>query len=606
MTATPERPLVADASPLLLAVWIGLAGGLLEVASVSYQKFALGHFSYLSRYFGWMTPVGNLALFLVLGLALMLLGRLVPRLRTVEWSVGSLAAAGAMGVLLAWPELHRAAVVIMALGIGVQCGRWAARHAVAVQRGARRTLPALVGLAVLVGLVSTVAVKYPGWRARRDKPAARPGAPNVLLLVWDTVRDQNLSSFGYARRTDPVLDSLGDAGVRFAHAIAAAPWTLPSHATFFTGRWPHEHKADWTVALDDRYPVISEAFDSNGYRTGGFAGNTFYCTREYGLSRGFDRWVALRVKPAQILYSAALGRAILNQAWLHQLVGDYRPAGGNTAGTINDELLDWLDDSGERPFFAYLNYFDAHVPRLVPAPYDRSFGNPDARHLDQIQYSLNHADLRGWLSYGPEEMQTEVDAYDSGIAYMDAQLGQLLDSLRARHLLDNTIVVVTSDHGELFGEHGVAGHGTSVYREAVEVPLIVTAPGRVPRGRVVQQAVSLRDLPATLLNLAGQPDPVDFPGQSLARFIASDSVVADSVLVELGPQGDRQIVRFPKIGTGMRAVFMDGNEYIRNGDGTEELYAFPGDVQQRHDLVGGAVGAALLPAFRAAVDTVGG
>ncbi len=605
MSRTPAAPADDPASTIRLALWAGLLGGMLEVASLAIQK-ASGEFIYLNRHFPWMAPLGNVGIFLALGLGLTLLGWMVPRARSTSWQVGALATAAVMGVLLAWPQLHRGAVVIMALGVGIQSARWASRSPERVHAGSRRSLPVLLAILLLIGITGEALVRYPTWRALREKPHAKPGAPNVLLLVWDTVRDQNLLSYGYPRRTDPVLDSLARAGVLFRHAIAPAPWTLPSHASFFTGRWPHEHKADWTVALDGRYPVISEAFDSNGYRTGGFAGNTFYCTREYGLSRGFDKWVALRVTPAQILYSAALGRAILNQSWLHHLVREYRPAGANSAAVLNGDLLDWLGQEPDRPFFVYLNYFDAHIPRLVPSPFDRRFGDPATRHLDQIQYSLNHADLRGWLSYSPTEMQAEIDAYDSGIAYMDAQLGQLLDSLRARHLLDNTIVVVTSDHGELFGEHGVAGHGTSVYREAVEVPLVIHAPGRVPTGRVVEEAVTLRDLPATLLDLADQPDPLRLPGTSLSRFIASDSATADSILVELGPQGDRQIIRYPKIGTGMRAVFRDGHEYIRNGDGTEELYAYPADLPQQHDLAGTEAGAAMLPRFRAIVDSLGG
>jgi len=205
----------------------------------------------------------------------------------------------------------------------------------------------------------------------------------------------------------------------------------------------------------------------------------------------------------------------------------------------------------------------------------------------------------GWVRFGAARMQTELDAYDGGIAYMDHATGELVNALAARGILDHTIVVIASDHGELFGEHGVGGHGTSLYRTAIEVPLLILAPGRVPVGLTVDAPVSLRDLPLTLLDLAGAADPFGFPGRSLVpRLRGEKDVPPDTLLAELGPQADAG-ERFPKIGTGMATVIADGFQYIRNGNHTEELYAFPGDPDQTSDLSLAPVGQALLPKYRA-------
>ncbi len=197
-------------------------------------------------------------------------------------------------------------------------------------------------------------------------------------------------------------------------------------------------------------------------------------------------------------------------------------------------------------------------------------------------------------------MHTEVDAYDGAIAYMDRETGALLDALRERGLLANTVVIITADHGESFGERGIGGHGTSLYREQIEVPLLIVAPGQLPVGVVVDRPITLRDLAQTAIDLAGIRDPLGLPGRSLRQQVGG-SPPADTLLSELRPLPSRPEVRFPKIGGGMASVVLDGWHYIRNGNGSEELYRFAEDPGQVVDLSNDPGSASILASLRAAL-----
>ena len=216
---------------------------------------------------------------------------------------------------------------------------------------------------------------------------------------------------------------------------------------------------------------------------------------------------------SETLRSSALGRGVVSLARLP--VGGGR--GRKTAADINDDFLDWLSEQEEgRPFFVFLNYFDAHSPYVVPGGCDRHFGR-------RAETPAELALLQDWENRPkqnvPESEATLAsDAYDDCIGYLDSQIGKLMDELKSRGLLDNTLVVITSDHGEELGEHGLFGHGRSLYSQELHVPLVILVPGGSAAGRVVSEPVSLRDLPATFVDLLGYAQDSPFPGKSLARY----------------------------------------------------------------------------------------
>ncbi|MGH9902711.1 MAG: sulfatase, partial [Pyrinomonadaceae bacterium] len=457
---------------ILAAVWCGLLAGLVEVAVRATQKFYLGQAVGAGPDFFWMTPLANTVVLLAAGLALAAAARLRPTLVSARLAVFVFSLPVFLNLLLMYPRLQHYAAALLATGLAVQSARLAATR----QRGFRqlvgRSLPLMLLLVVL--LAATAA----GWRWTAERralaqlPAAPAGAPNVLFITLDTVRAQNLSLYGYGRETSPRLNQLAARGVTFERALSTAPWTLPSHASMFTGRFPHEMNADWDRALGDEHPTLAEAFAARGYLTAGFVANTGYCSHEHGLDRGFAHYEDFPRSLGQLASSSTLVRTVADHFRVRRLVRNDEHLNRQPADRINDRFLRWLAGREEgRPFFAFLNYYDAHDPYLPPAPYDRKFGpgRAEGKHSPLHHFVWDPAARNRKLS--PQEVRTEIDAYDGAISYLDHQLGLLFDELGRRGLLENTLVVVTSDHGEEFGEHGGAYHGTSLYEEQVRVPL---------------------------------------------------------------------------------------------------------------------------------------
>jgi arylsulfatase A-like enzyme len=602
---SPARP--RPAALLLVAAWFGLLTGLAEVSILASQKLFLHRILHVSPHAAWMAPVADLVVFAAPGLALSVLVWRRPELASPRAAASILAFLGFLSLLLLFPSLHWVAALLLAAGLALPSGRFVAARPADFRRLVRRTTGWLALL--VVGLAAGV---Y-GWRAWTERwalaalPPAPAGAPNVLLIVLDTVRAQNLSLHGYDRRTSPELERLAASGVRFERALSSAPWTLPSHASMFTGRFPHELSTGWFTPLDATYATLAEVLSAHGYDTAGFVANTIYASYEHGLDRGFARYEDYPLSPAQVLLSSSLGRKLTNIGWLRRLVHNHQILGRKDAPEVNRDFLRWLSRERKRPFFAFLNYLDAHEPYLPPAPFEDRFGPARPRRNSLIVNRTNSAERSEKWKMSPEEVQAEILAYDASIAYLDSHLGRLFGELRARGMLDHTLLIVTSDHGEEFGEHGVFSHGNSLYWPSLHVPLLISFPGRVPAGRVVREPVSLRDLPATVVDLAGLRGATHFPGSSLARHWPGASAPGTHdggavpgvtpPLAEVGP-GIGVPERYPISKGPMQSLVAEGRHYIRNGDGREELYDLESDPWESRDLAGSAEDRSTLDRFR--------
>lgn len=592
----------------LLSIWFGVVAGLLELGLV-YTRNQISGWSSLgalqiSRHFPWMIPLANLVLFLIWGLVVALLGRVWNVVRGRP-SVFLLSFPACLAPLLMLPGLYRTAYLALAAALATWVVRLAWRFPGAFRRLVHVSLPPLFFASVLfAGWKGTTVALGERW-AIAALPAPPRQAKNVLLLVLDTVSAAHLSLHGYGRDTSPSLRRIAARGVRFDQAQSTAPWTLPSHASMFTGLWPHDTGAAENRPLDDRCLTVAEFLSARGYLTAGFVANTYFCNSWYGLGRGFAHYEDfynedLVVSASETLRSSALGRIAVRLANLKRDGGRRR----KTAADINDNFLNWLSNQKEgRPFFVFLNYFDAHSPYLVPDQWDHRFGiraeTPDQRTL------LEDWENRPKQNISESETALVTDAYDDCIAYLDFHIGKLIDELARRGILENTLIVITSDHGEALGEHGLFGHGRSLYSQEIHVPLVILPPGRAGSGRVVAEPVSLRDLPATFIDVLGLAEESPFPGKSLAGYwsggTGSDAGATSPAFSEvaLRQKLSKNPNRAPAWRGPMQSVVADGQALIRNADGREELYDILNDPAELYDLAGSADSGTLLPLQRA-------
>lgn len=589
----PEAPWTT-AAPIILAIWFGLVTGLLELGLIYARSHLLGWSTLsalqISRHFVWMIPIANLVLFLGWGLIVGLLGRVWPLFGT-RGIVLLLSFPAFLALLLLLPGLYRFACIALAAGFSSVAARWVSAFSGKVRRLVCTSLPVLLVVSAMLSGWKGSHVVLGEQRASAASPAPRPGAMNVLLVVMDTVRADRLSLHGYGRKTTPNLERLAPEAIRFEQARSTAPWTLPSHVSMFTGLWPHQAAVGEDRPLDTTYPTLAEFLSARGYLTAGFVGNTYFCNSWFGLGRGFTHYEDfydedLVVSVTETLRSSALGRCLVHLVNL--------PLGAERrrkdAADINEDFLDWLSRQEKgRPFFAFINFFDAHSPYLLPEDCGHSFGH--------VETAAELAVLQNWETRPkqniPENERTLVsDAYDDCLTYLDSQIGKLIDELERRGVLDNTLVIITADHGEELGEHRLYGHGQSLYSQELHVPLMILLPGNRAAGRIVADPVSLRDIPATIVELLGASGDSPFPGNSLARFWEHgrgehhQSATAVLSEVALREKVSKNQNRAPAWRGPMASVVAHGKTYIRNADGREELYDILNDPADSRDLAG--------------------
>jgi arylsulfatase A-like enzyme len=604
------RERVADL--LIRAVWFGLLTGFAEVSLVAAQKFllrrfepqALRSFVFLLQGFNphvvWMTPVADLLLFSLVGLVLMIGALVWPKLIAPRIATTVFAFLAFSSLLLMVRPIGRYAAFLVAAGLGVQSARLLVRWNVFRSPFLWRTTKWMLALvaALLIGVF--------GWqglaerRALAKLPPAAPNAPNVLLITLDTVRARSLSLYGYNRPTTPQLERISKNGVRFDRALVTAPWTLPSHASMFTGRLPHETSADWFKPLDATHPTLAEVLGRHGYATAGFVANLDYCNSATGLSRGFVHYEEYPISLGQIALSSTLGEWILD-ACIRPLTGYQDLLNRKLAAELNRDFLTWISRNDQRPFFAFLNYFDAHEPFLPPSPFATTFG-PNGRPKKNLIMAPEQN--RNWTE---KEIQLERDAYDGSIAYLDQELGLLFDELQRRGKLANTLVIITSDHGEEFSEHQIMGHGYDVYLPTLHVPLLIQLPSRVPAGAKVSDVVSLRDLPATIMDLLKLDDKTSFPGNSLARYWDGSRNAkpgADDALLSELDFAPNLPASYPLSRGNMKSLVFGAYHYIRNGDGSEQLYNLEKDPNETSELSRSESERQVLDRFRVSLKTM--
>ncbi len=506
------------------AVWFGIVVGLGEgLGLLVFQRINWAQWArvmHVSKEILWISPVVDLCFFLLIATIVALTSQIFPRLAPVRVLACILVFLAGYDWLMLTGHFYRRAALIFALGASVAFARWIRNHESGTAHFWKRSAPLLVGLLLLLIGAIEGGKRWSERRAVSHLPPARPGSPNVLLILVDTLRADHLSSYGYSRPTSPKIDQLARQGVTFENAIAASSWSLPSHASLVTGCPVHDHGLGnvkpmpwfgWGESGMNGLPTLGEALQKLGYRTGAFSANRIYFTSNVGLGRGFmhfedyfdgvgdvfvrtqfgREFARLYMNRSEKSKFTRVFRAVGLSAWLDkdsEGSGDYGGIYGirKRADEVNRETLRWIARNSQHPFFAFLNYLDVHYGYGGPAGYSKP--------------AWDHG--------------TTIDEYDAGIKYTDDVIGQLLHSLGDSGVLKNTIVIITSDHGESLGDHGLSFHGAALYWELVHVPLIISWPGHIPQGVRVQQPVTNAAIANTILDLIGtQSNP--FPGPSL-------------------------------------------------------------------------------------------
>ncbi len=452
---------------------------------------------------------------------------------------------------------------------------WAWRHGQKIARISGLALPWIVG--TLLASLAALPL-YPIVMHQRAIPIATQAAessPNVILIIVDTLRADHLSSYHYGRLTSPNLDQLAVNGVLFENAIATSSWTLPSHASMLTGLYPNQHHAqEFHDQLGAEVPTIAEELERAGYRTGAFSGSPFFTPRQ-GLGRGFGDFGDFSFTPTQafiqVRYVSAVLREMGMTAWVNENIGQ------PSAIKINESVIQWID-STHQPFFLAVNYFEVRQPNWVPKPLRRRFSVG--------QRSEKRISSRSMLpaSQFPEQFQGQIDEYDSAIAYVDDGLQKLVNELGRRRLMDNTLLIVTADHGEGLGEHGLLTHGTALYYPLVHVPLIFYWPQHLPEGLRIQRPVSAKDIPATILELLGVSHS-RLPGKSLAALWNGQKTVDQWPMPVSELVRERQFFgRSSNIHADIASIVSSELQLILDSREGPMLYNWQTDPQERDNL----------------------
>jgi arylsulfatase A-like enzyme len=348
--------------------------------------------------------------------------------------------------------------------------------------------------------------------------------PNIILLVMDSVRVTNLSCYGYERPTTPNIDALARQGTLYEQAISVGCWTLPVHASLFTGLYPMSHGVTVSKdALPEGFPTLGRRLREVGYQTACFSNNA-YISSATGLDQGFDTvedvWrvthprgtertkMSKRIKQLERrgVWTKPIVAVLRRAMRIRSFLKHRRSQKDSGARLTNEKIQTWLHDSRRSgtPFFLFVNYMECHERYSPPHPYDRRFMPERFSPWRVAQVSPNKTEvLAGSHKRRADDIEIMRALYDGALNYLDEKIAELVRSLESLGLLEDTVVIVTSDHGDSLGEHDHLGHRLALYEQLVHVPLIVRYPAWFLPGLRVEQQVQLADLFPTILDLAG-------------------------------------------------------------------------------------------------------
>jgi arylsulfatase A-like enzyme len=405
--------------------------------------------------------------------------------------------------------------------------------------------------------------------------AAAARRPNVVLIVLDTTRADILSAYGYEKPTSPSLAAIASEGMLFRQALTTDFWTLPAHASLLTGEYPSTHQATAeTNRLSRSARTLAEYLRAAGYRTRAYVSNAWIAA-ERGFGQGFESyietWRANPGAPSDFGFDRAAIEGA--EAWIHARVAQ-----------------------GEN-FFLFLNLNSAHMP-YSPDTLALADLSPGPRSIERTRKLRGIKGMWGHLggAYSLESADFEIlrELYEAEVAMVDGLVGRLMESLRAEGVLDDTLVIVTADHGENLGEHGMVDHLLSMYETTIRIPLVMRHPASFAMGSESDALVSLVDVVPTVLDICGLAER--YPAIAERSLLRGGNSDREFLIAENDrPLNGIDVMKsnFPEFDTAsidhrMRMLRTERHKLIWTDDGRVELYDLLDDPEELHDLSGRA------------------
>ncbi len=354
--------------------------------------------------------------------------------------------------------------------------------------------------AVFLVVISITPVLHCNGERSNNKEEAKRGRYNIMLVSFDCLRYDHVGCNGYELNTTPNIDQLAEKGTNFMRAYSQSSWTAPSHMTIMTSLYPAAHEVNVHPKPAPLHPIINTVaaiLQAAGYRTGGFISGT-YVKSVLGFARGFDRY-------------------------------DENFNVERSSDEVNKQVISWFEGNNEnprRPFFLFVHYFDPHEPYDPPPPYDSMFNpvhnnEPGKNSRDILKYFKMKRPGEG---VNREMLKNLIGLYDGEIRHTDDRFGELLNFLKQNGEFDNTLIIVTADHGEAFLDHkNQLRHGNSLYEELIHVPFVIKLPKQWKQREVSDAIVQHLDISPTILDILGLPVPDNMQGKSLLPLMTPEN-----------------------------------------------------------------------------------
>ncbi|MCZ6691484.1 MAG: sulfatase [Planctomycetota bacterium] len=388
----------------------------------------------------------------------------------------------------------------------------------------------VVGRFLVLSCVALCGALFPGGPGDAAPSSAieAGGKPNVILISIDSLRADHLGCYGYGPKTSPNIDRMAREGAVFEWTISSSSWTLPSHMAMFTALPDLLHGVDRNgvkLALD--HPMLAQTLREAGYTSVGFYSGP-YLHPAFGFDRGFDEYINCASNPGPA--DAPTDEVLNPPAELHPVAW-----ADVTNPSIYEKVTGWIGEKPQQPFFLFIHYWDVHYDYDPPEPYDKMFDPDYQGEIDVSRYPNNKA-IHGRMD--PRDLRHVVSLYDGEIRSTDEWIGRLVEFLGKKGVLDNTLLVITADHGEEFFEHWQKAHRNNLHDESIRVPLILRLPGKIPAGfRTSAQARGI-DLYPTILEIVGVERPAGLVGRSLVPLLGKhrDEIPPVAAFSELSNQ----------------------------------------------------------------------